>query len=105
MTVRGTDFSEVAVRYARERFSLEATADPERTIRELPDGSFDLVTAWQVVEHLRRPREVLAELARLLAPGGVLAVAVPHLGALRYRLEGARWFNVQNLTHLAFFRQ
>jgi 2-polyprenyl-3-methyl-5-hydroxy-6-metoxy-1,4-benzoquinol methylase len=103
LTVSGVDFSDVAVRYARERFALDVHADPERTIRALPSGSFDLVTAWQVVEHLRRPRAILTELVRLLAPGGVLAVAVPHVGALRYRLDGARWFNLQNLTHLAFF--
>ncbi len=102
---RGVDFSSTAMRYARERFGLDVSDDPDASLRAMPDGSFDLVTAWQVIEHVRRPRETLVELVRVLAPGGVLCVAVPHLRALRYRIERARWFNIQNLTHLSFFNQ
>jgi SAM-dependent methyltransferase len=69
----------------------------------LPDGHFHLITAWQVIEHLRRPRAALAELVRALAPGGVLCVGVPNLGCWRHRLERGRWFNIRNRTHLAFF--
>lgn len=35
-----------------------------------PDGSFDLLTANMVVEHMERPEELLAEVKRVLAPGG-----------------------------------
>ncbi len=99
----GVEFSEVAARYAKEKLGIEVQTDPERAISRFSDGQFDLITAWQVVEHLRRPRETLRELVRILAPGGTLAIAVPNLGSIRYRMEGARWFNIQNLTHLSFF--
>jgi 2-polyprenyl-3-methyl-5-hydroxy-6-metoxy-1,4-benzoquinol methylase len=99
----GIDFSDVAARYARERFQIEVRPEPERALAALPSGHFDLVTAWAVVEHLRRPREALAGLTRVLAPGGVLGLTVPNLRCWRYRLEAGRWFNIANPTHLSFF--
>jgi ubiquinone/menaquinone biosynthesis C-methylase UbiE len=43
-------------------------------------GSFDLVTANMVLEHLARPDLVFAEVARVLAPGGRFVFVTPHLG-------------------------
>jgi SAM-dependent methyltransferase len=43
----------------------------------LPDGSFDAVLCTQVLEHVPEPRRVLAELARVLQPGGRLYVTAP----------------------------
>ena len=41
------------------------------------DGSFDQVVCTEVLEHVDNDRAVLAELVRVLRPGGVLAIAVP----------------------------
>lgn len=41
------------------------------------DATFDGVVAAEVLEHLRDDRAAMAELARVLRPGGVLAVSVP----------------------------
>jgi SAM-dependent methyltransferase len=49
-------------------------------------GSFDLVTMWNVLEHLDRPQESLREIARLLKPGGCLVAQVPNLHSLEVRL-------------------
>lgn len=43
----------------------------------LPDASFDVVVLTQVLEHVRRPAAVLAEIARVLCPGGTLLATVP----------------------------
>lgn len=43
-----------------------------------PDESFDLVFADNVMEHLERPTEVFAELARVLKPGGKLLFKTPN---------------------------
>ena len=42
------------------------------------DGSFDLVTCFEVIEHVPDPGAVLGELRRVLAPGGVLAISSPN---------------------------
>ena len=45
---------------------------------QFEDGSFDLVVCFEVIEHVEDAGRVIAELARVLAPGGVLAVSSPN---------------------------
>jgi SAM-dependent methyltransferase len=49
------------------------------SVLQLPfaDGAFDVVTAFDVVEHCEPERRVLEELRRVLAPGGRLLLSVP----------------------------
>jgi SAM-dependent methyltransferase len=42
-----------------------------------PDGSFDRIVASEVLEHIWQDQAALAELARVLRPGGAIAVTVP----------------------------
>jgi SAM-dependent methyltransferase len=42
-----------------------------------PDGHFELVCAFDIVEHVADDRQVFAELTRVLAPGGILLLSVP----------------------------
>ncbi len=55
----------------------------EADAREVPrpDASYDLVCCQALLTHLSRPREVVAEMTRLVRPGGVVAVLEPALGA------------------------
>ena len=45
-----------------------------------PDGHFQMVILWHVLEHLRDPRTTLAEIHRIVEPRGWLSVAVPNFG-------------------------
>ena len=45
---------------------------------ETIDGTFDLVTAMEVIEHTADPQQFLKQLARLLAPGGLLILSTPN---------------------------
>jgi SAM-dependent methyltransferase len=42
-----------------------------------PDGSFDVVLASEILEHVPEADRAISELVRILAPGGILAVTVP----------------------------
>lgn len=54
-------------------------------------ASFDAITMWDVLEHVYRPREVIAEAARILRPGGVLVVNHPNTESLDRSLFGPIW--------------
>ncbi len=88
-------------RFLRDVIGIEVheTADPAPALRE--HGPFDVIAMWQVLEHLADPREVLGAAADALAPGGVLAIAVPNPDALQFRVFGARWTHVDAPRHLS----
>lgn len=51
------------------------------------DGSFDLVTCTEVIEHLEHFRFAIREITRVLRPGGVFVVSTPNVLNLRSRLR------------------
>lgn len=54
------------------------------TRMRFPDGSFDLVYCSNVLEHIEDDRQAMAELFRVLAPGGTAILQVPIRGATTY---------------------
>ena len=54
---------------------------------EFPDESFDVVVAGELLEHLRDPQRVVAEIHRVLRPGGTLVASVPNAYRLKSRLR------------------
>jgi len=101
MTGVGVDLSSVAAAEAR-RLALDVRAGDELALDDLDDGSFDLVVGWSVIEHVLAPRDVLRRLAGKVGPEGVLGLAWPNLRCWRTLIDGGRWFNFANPTHLNF---
>lgn len=76
----------------------------------LEEATFEVVSLWDVLEHVPDPAALVRECRRLLKPGGVLVVNVPDIGSLPARLMGRKWvfllsvhlyyFTVQTLTAL-----
>lgn len=66
---------------------------------------FGLVIWRHVLEHVRDPVAELATSRRLLAPGGVLVVEVPHFGGAQARFGGERWFHLDPPRHLFHFTE
>jgi SAM-dependent methyltransferase len=56
-----------------------------------PPASFDVVTLWDVLEHIPRPHETLLLIRSLLKPGGLLVVNYPDIASIVARLLGRRW--------------
>lgn len=74
--VTASDRSLDALAFVRSRGVRDVVA-AEAPRLPFAEASFDLATAYDVVEHVDDDEAFLAELARVLAPGGVLAVHVP----------------------------
>jgi len=76
------DDHEAALRMLRERFRPEQIFALAGDRVPLPDGTLDIVTALDVLEHTPDDAAVVREFRRLLKPGGVVAVTVPASMAL-----------------------
>lgn len=98
--VMGTEFSDGACKFAREVLSIPVKVG---LIHELkfPDQSFDVVIMWHVLEHVSDPRPTLAEVSRILRPGGIFLVGVPDFGSPEARLTQAGWFHLDIPRHLS----
>jgi 2-polyprenyl-3-methyl-5-hydroxy-6-metoxy-1,4-benzoquinol methylase len=93
----GVDVEQGAIDSCRER-GLDAVLLDQLEDRVEP-GSLDMVTMWDVIEHVQDPSAVLQQLVPLLRPGGVMAFETPDVAfpvrpaviAIRKVAEPIRW--------------
>ncbi|MBI4456229.1 MAG: class I SAM-dependent methyltransferase [Acidobacteria bacterium] len=69
----------------------------------LPEARFDLIIAFQALEHMRDPLAILKQCAILLKSGGMLIVSVPNLDSWQARYAGCHWFHLDVPRHLYHF--
>jgi len=67
--------------------------------------SFDLVTFWDVLEHVPDPLAALRAARELLAPGGRLVIETQDVKSLAARLLGRRWHHFKYAEHLVHFHR
>lgn len=102
-TVSGVEISRFAADYAAEELGLDVVH------RSAEDGeyarrSYDVITMWDLVEHLRDPAGTLKKLAGALKEDGLLVLSTPDVGSLPARLTREKWlgWQLQN-EHLFYF--
>ena len=101
--VVGVDADREALAEA-ERLGIETHwADLDQPL-DFPDAGFDVVVAGELLEHLRDPKRLVAEIRRVLRPGGTFVASVPNA----YRLKGRLRFLAgrapeSDPTHLQMF--
>jgi SAM-dependent methyltransferase len=71
---------------------------------ELEEASFDVAVAGELLEHLRDPQRLVAEILRVLRPGGTFVASVPNAYRLKNRLQFLRGHAPEHdPTHLQMF--
>jgi len=80
LSVVGADIAAEAVAFAGAHYRLPHLEFEQASCMALPhkDGAFDLVVAFEVIEHLSGWREFLLEVRRVLAPTGQFIVSTPN---------------------------
>ena len=99
--VEGLEFSSAAIAAA------DASVRPRIRCTSVDafngNGSYDLITAFDLIEHVPTPKDFLRKVRHLLAPGGCLAMTTPDGGHfLRYLMQ-SRWPMLQPMQHLTIF--
>jgi 2-polyprenyl-3-methyl-5-hydroxy-6-metoxy-1,4-benzoquinol methylase len=96
----GIDLSSVAVDKAKAR---GLTARCETIADHEPAEPYDVVSAFDVLEHVLDPRDFLAGLHRLVKPGGILVLSTPNLRSFSRLLMRKRWYFYIPEEHLFYF--
>jgi SAM-dependent methyltransferase len=65
-----------------------------------PRESFDVITCFDVLEHLYEPKRVMARVAEWLKPGGIFYVLVPNVDSAEGRVFGSYWHGLELPRHL-----
>jgi ubiquinone/menaquinone biosynthesis C-methylase UbiE len=68
-----------------------------------PDGSFDAVVMWDIIEHTIRPVNALTEVARILKPGGYLFVSTDNVANWLPKTLGKYRWSLAAPMHLCHF--
>jgi SAM-dependent methyltransferase len=96
--VYGLDLSLVAVDVARKR-GLEIFQG-QLIDAPYPPASFDVITMWDVLEHVHDPLSNLKRVFELLKPGGRYTVTLPNPDGLDFLLFGRNWTGLDMPRHL-----
>jgi len=75
--VKGLDISRSAKIAAKETYGLDVEVGSLDNVPFAP-ASFDVITLWDVIEHIRKPVENLNYACRLLKKGGILVLKTPN---------------------------
>lgn len=100
--VLGIELNEQAAAYARERMGLDIiTGNFLET--DLPNHYFDVISLWDVLEHLPDPLPVLKKISKIIRPGGLLVLNLPNPESWEAKRFGPLWIGWDLPRHLNLF--
>jgi len=97
----GVDINESALSVAR-RQGVKVLCGQLRDVR-FPNAYFDVVTMWDVIEHIPDPIGTLAEIRRILKPGGRFLLSTPNSKGWQARFWVSHWAGWDVPRHLQVF--
>jgi len=100
-SAEGIDFDAKAVEVARAQGLNVRCASVDELLQQ--DAQYDVITISHVIEHVHSPVTLLADLFRLLKPGGYLWLETPNLESTGAQKFGPSWRGLEPPRHLVLF--
>ena len=99
--VEGLEFSRAAVAAAEPSVRARISCSGVDTL----DGGrcYELITAFDLIEHVPQPKNLLRRVRDLLAPGGYLVMTTPDAEHFLRHVMGSSWPMLQPMQHLTIF--
>jgi len=69
---------------------------------KFPKNFFDVITLWDVIEHIENPTVLLENVNALLKKDGILVLNTPDIGSLSAKIMGKNWLNLMAM-HIFYF--
>jgi SAM-dependent methyltransferase len=101
-SVMGVELNKGCAQYGINNFKLDIRADYLENIA-LASESIDIVTLFDVLEHIPDIHRFLSEIRRILKRGGLLVIQSPNIQSYMARLTRSQWFWLTPPDHLYHF--
>lgn len=88
--IYGVEASWWAREYAKKHFGIALMTDDD--FEKLPDGFFDAVTMFDVIEHVVSPADTLRHISKKLKSGGMIILTTPRFESLTRKVLKQRWY-------------
>jgi 2-polyprenyl-3-methyl-5-hydroxy-6-metoxy-1,4-benzoquinol methylase len=96
----GLEISDAEAAYALEMFGIDFLRGALSNVA----GRYDVITSFNVLEHVKQPMSLLAEIGARLAPGGYLVLTTPNPSCIHRRVLGLnKWSMVCPPHHINLF--
>jgi 2-polyprenyl-3-methyl-5-hydroxy-6-metoxy-1,4-benzoquinol methylase len=102
--VEGIEIVGYAAEQARSRLDVKVI-NSDIYSAELAPETYDVITMWDVIEHLTDPNLAFEKISRALRPKGYVAFTTGDVSSAWARLTGKRWQLLTPPQHLYFFSQ
>jgi len=99
--VFGVEISPHALKFAREELKFDIFEGYLENAH-FPDGFFDVITMYNLLEHVPDPAKFLKEVSRIAKEGSLIEIWTPDIGHRRARKMGSNWNNIFP-EHLYYF--
>lgn len=99
--VYGTEYTDEAIEICKNKGIQmeEGKLDPTK----YPEGHFDIVASFEVIEHINNPQEEMANFNKILRKGGACYITTPNFNSLSRMLSGPNWVVVDYPEHLSYY--
>lgn len=100
---KGIEISKYATEIAHKKgLDVECGVLQDGMFKEM---SFEVITLWDVLEHLEDPNKEIKICTKLLKPNGIVVINTPDSGSWYARIMGKRWHLLVPPEHLHYFSQ
>jgi 2-polyprenyl-3-methyl-5-hydroxy-6-metoxy-1,4-benzoquinol methylase len=100
--LHGIEMSSKAAQAAREKTGAEIFCG-DILSAPFPEESFEVITCFDVLEHVYEPQKVLAKISQWLKPGGIFYTLVPNIDSGEARVFKTYWYGLELPRHLSHF--
>ncbi|MCW3015136.1 MAG: glycosyl transferase, partial [Solirubrobacterales bacterium] len=104
-SVTGIDIDPRTVEHSQLRYGAEAltfSVASATDLGHLADGAFDVIVAFEVIEHVEDHERVMAEIERLLSASGIVIMSTPDRHTYSEAMAQENVFHVRELSALEF---
>ncbi len=102
--IQGVEISSYAANKANELFNINVFCGTLKDY-EMEANFFDIITCWDLFEHLKDPADFLLKANQLLNDEGIIVIHIPVTDSLGYKMLRSKWKKINPLEHLFYFSE